>query len=124
MNQIGRNGQKKHAYWILLSAFFSAGVAVIGLAKGPILLGAATALVVAIVGLTALHGQFRKDVMRSLSAASPGVGITAAGVVGVAALLRGTESAVWAVPLLSAVASAGLYLWLHRHGRYNGSAAA
>ena len=123
MNQIIRNGQIKNAYWILLSVFFAAGVVIIGLAEGIILLVAAIALVVAIVGLTALHGQFRKDVMRSLSTASPGVGITAATVVAVAVLLRGTDSAVWAVPLLAAGASAGLYVWLHRHGRYDESAA-
>ena len=123
MNQTIRNGQTKNAYWILLSVLFAAGVVVIGLAEGLILLGAAIALVVAIVGLTALHGQFRKDVMRSLSTASPGVGITAATVVAVAVLLRGTDSAVWAVPLLAAGASAGLYAWLHRHGRYDESAA-
>ena len=123
MNQIIRNGQIKNAYWILLSVFFAAGVVIIGLAEGIILLVAAIALVVAIVGLTALHGQFRKDVMRSLSTASPGVGITAATVVAVAVLLRGTDSAVWAVPLLAGGASAGLYVWLHRHGRYDESAA-
>lgn len=123
MNQIIRNGQTKNAYWILLSAFFAAGVVVIGLAEGLILLGAAITLVAAIVGLTALHGQFRKDVLRSLSTASPGVGISAATVVAVAVLLRGTDSAVWAVPLLAVGASAGLYMWLHRHGRYDESAA-
>ncbi|MET4094153.1 hypothetical protein [Arthrobacter sp. UYCu712] len=88
-----------------------------------ILLGAAIALPVVIIGLTVLHGQFRKDVMRSLSAASPGIGITAATVVAVAVLLRGTDSAIWAVPVLAACSSAGLYVWLHRHGRYDESAA-
>jgi hypothetical protein len=124
MNQIRRIGQTKNAYWILLNVFFAAGVVIVGLAEGLILLGAAIALVVAVVGVTALHGQFRKAVMRSLSTASPGVGITAATVVAVAVLLRGTDSAVWAVPLLAAGASAGLYAWLRRHGRYDESAAA
>ncbi|MDJ0353581.1 hypothetical protein [Pseudarthrobacter sp. PH31-O2] len=123
MNQIIRNGQTKDAYWLLLSLFFAAGVVVIGLAEGLILLGAAIALVVAIVGLTALHGQFRKDVLRHISTASPGVGVTAAAVVAVAVLLRGTDSAVWAVPLLAVGASVSLYVWLHRHGRYDESAA-
>ena len=123
MNQIIRNGQTKNSYWILLSVFFAAGVVIIGLAEGMILLGAAIALLVAIIGLTTLHGQFRKDVMRNLSTASPGVGITAATVVAAAVLLRGTDSAIWAVPVLAACASAGLYMWLHRHGRYDESAA-
>ncbi|MCB5282784.1 MULTISPECIES: hypothetical protein [unclassified Arthrobacter] len=123
MNQKIRNGQTKDAYWLLLSFFFAAGVVVIGLAEGLILLGAAIALVVAIVGLTALHGQFRKDVLRHISTASPGVGVTAATVVAVAVLLRGTDSAVWAVPLLAVGASVGLYMWLRRHGRYDESAA-
>ncbi len=123
MNQKIRNGQTKDAYWLLLSLFFTAGVVVIGLAEGLILLGAAIALVVAIVGLTALHGQFRKDVLRHISTASPGVGVTAATVVAVAVLLRGTDSAVWAVPLLAVGASVSLYMWLRRHGRYDESAA-
>ena len=54
MNQIIRNGQTKNAYWILLSAFFAAGVVAIGLAEGLILLGAAITLVAAVVGLTAI----------------------------------------------------------------------
>ncbi|WP_445156034.1 hypothetical protein ACTWLI_07670 [Arthrobacter sp. Hor0625] len=123
MNQTMRNGQTKNAYWILLSVFFAAGVVVVGLAEGLILLGTAITLVAAILGLTALHGQFRKDVLRSLSTASPGVGISAATVIAVAVLLRGADSAVWAVPLLAVGASVGLYVWLHRHGHYDESAA-
>ena len=122
MNQRNRKGQARDAYWVLLSIFFAAGVTIIGLAEGFILLGAALALLTAIVILTSVHGQFRKDVISSLSTASPGVGIGAATVVACAVLLRGTDSALWAVPLLSVGTSIGLYFWLRRHGRYNKSA--
>lgn len=122
MNQRNRNGFTGDAYWVLLSIFFAAGVTIIGRAEGFILLGAGLALLTAIVILASLHGQFRKDVISSLSTASPGVGIGAATVVAGAVLLRGTDSALWAVPLLSVSASVGLYVWLRHHGRYSKSA--
>ncbi|MFS0717884.1 hypothetical protein ABC337_09955 [Arthrobacter sp. 1P04PC] len=124
MNQKNPKGPARDSYWVLLSIFFAAGVAIIGLAEGFILLGASLALLTAIVILTSVHGQFRKDVVGSLSTASPGVGIGAATVVACAVLMRGSASALWAVPLLSVGASIVLYFWLRRNGRYNKSAAA
>lgn len=111
-------GSSQDSYWILLSVIFAAGIVLIGLAQGAALLWATLTLVVVILGFAALHGQFRKGIVKSLSTASPGLGIAAASIVAVAVLFRGTDVALWVIPILALVTAVGMFAWLRRHGKY------
>ncbi|MBT2513415.1 hypothetical protein J7E82_07650 [Arthrobacter sp. ISL-30] len=64
------------------------------------------------------YRQIGRDVQGKFATASPGVGIVG-GVFGAAAILvHGTEVAMWAGPLLGLATFIGMYLYLHRFGRF------
>ena len=84
----------------------------------PLIMGAAFILFGVLHGLR--YRQVGRNVQGKLATASPGVGVVG-GIFGAAAiLLSGTPIAIWAGPLLGVVTVLGMYLYLHRFGRFYG----
>ena len=107
-------------YWLALAAMYGLTLSVVAMAHWPwpLIMGAAFILFGVLHGLR--YRQVGRNVQGKLATASPGVGVVG-GIFGAAAiLLSGTPIAIWAGPLLGVVTFLGMYLYLHRFGRFYG----
>ncbi|MFF2298608.1 hypothetical protein ACX801_03155 [Arthrobacter bambusae] len=70
--------------------------------------------------LQAIHyRQLGREIQGKLATANPGAGVVAAVFGGAAVLIHGTPIALWAGPVLGLVTFVGMYLFLHRYGRFH-----
>jgi len=107
-------------YWLALAAMYGLTLSVVAMAEWPwpLIMGAAFILFGVLHGLR--YRQVGRTVQGKLATASPGVGVVG-GIFGAAAILiHGTPVALWAGPLLGLVTFLGMYLYLHRFGRFFG----
>jgi hypothetical protein len=107
-------------YWLALAAMYGLTLSVVAMAHWPwpLIMGAAFILFGVLHGLR--YRQVGRNVQGKLATASPGVGVVG-GIFGAAAILiSGTPLAIWAGPLLGVVTFLGMYLYLHRFGRFYG----
>ena len=107
-------------YWLALAAMYGLTLSVVAMAHWPwpLIMGAAFILFGVLHGLR--YRQVSRNVQGKLATASPGVGVVG-GIFGAAAILiSGTPLAIWAGPLLGVVTFLGMYLYLHRFGRFYG----
>ncbi len=106
-NAAGRN------HWLALAATYGLTVSVVAMADWPwpLLMGGAFILVVV------LHRQVGRKTQARPATAGPGAGVIGS-IFGAGALLvRGTPVAIWAGPLLGAIAFLGVFLYLQRFAR-------
>lgn len=107
-------------YWLALAAMYGLTLSVVAMAEWPwpLIMGAAFILFGVLHGLR--YRQVGRNVQGKLATASPGVGVVG-GIFGAAAILiHGNPVAIWAGPLLGLVTFLGMYLYLHRFGRFYG----
>ncbi|GAB2732766.1 hypothetical protein GCM10027038_33980 [Arthrobacter bambusae] len=106
-------------YWLALSALFGVTVSVVSMTDPPWSLIMVAAFILFAV-LQAIHyRQLGREIQGKLATANPGAGVVAAVFGGAAVLIHGTPIALWAGPVLGLVTFVGMYLFLHRYGRFH-----
>ncbi|MFJ4028911.1 MULTISPECIES: hypothetical protein [unclassified Paenarthrobacter] len=105
-------------YWLVLSLVYGVSLEIIGFAQGiwPVIFPLAA--VVFIVVHAFANGQVLSGNQR-FSTATPGVGLLAMVGGAVAVILRDTEIAFWAIPLLGVAGFAMMMWFLNRYGKYH-----
>jgi heme A synthase len=111
-NTISRN------YWLGLAAMYGLTLSVVAVAEmpWPLIMGGAFILFAVLHSIR--YRQLGRKIQGKLATASPGVGVVGAVFGAAAVLIHGTPIALWAGPLLGIIAFLGMYLYLHRFGRF------
>ncbi|MFD0047020.1 hypothetical protein ACFVGV_17700 [Pseudarthrobacter scleromae] len=106
-------------YWLSLAAMYGLTLSVVAVAEmpWPLIMGGAFILFAVLHSIR--HRQIGRKIQGKLATASPGVGVVGAVFGAAAVLIHGTPIALWAGPLLGVIAFLGMYLYLHRFGRFN-----
>ncbi|MDQ4500706.1 hypothetical protein [Sinomonas sp. ASV322] len=106
-------------YWIELSAAFAVALDVSVVMPGLALMAAMLlGLVVATFIHAVYYGQIGRHIQGKFATATPGMGLTGMPFAAAALLLRGTEIAYWAGPLLAAAGFVVMFLFLDRFGKF------
>ncbi|WP_314194747.1 hypothetical protein [uncultured Arthrobacter sp.] len=105
-------------YWLALAAMYGLTLSVVAMADWPWPLFMGGAFILFAILHSIRYRQVGQKVEGKLATASPGVGVVG-GIFGAAAvLIHGTPVAIWAGPLLGVITFLGMYLYLHRYGRF------
>lgn len=118
MNRDETTLSTRSKYWLTLSGLLAAVVLTVGLASVPMVFVLGGALMIGFLAAGVLYGQFQKDAVRSGTLAAPFPLLLAIVAFNVALLLRGSELALFLVPVLAAALFAICYLWSIKHGPY------
>lgn len=117
MNTSIQNAERN--YWLGLSAMYGLTLSVVAMAVWPWPLIMVAAFLLFAVLQAVHYRQLGRHIQGKLATASPGVAALG-GTFGLGAiLLQGAPFALWAGPLLGLVTFVGMYLYLHRFGRFH-----
>lgn len=106
-------------YWLVLAAMYGLTLSVVAMTDWPwpLFMGAAFILFAVLHGIR--YRQVSRKIQGKLATASPGVGVVGSIFGAASVLIHGTQVAIWAGPLLGLLTFVGMYLYLHRFGRFH-----
>ncbi|WP_136609314.1 hypothetical protein [Sinomonas albida] len=109
-------------YWLGLSLVYAVSLSVFTLAPDSWPLVFVMAALLFLIVQAAYYGQIGRKIQGTFATATPGVGLLAMTGGAIAILLRGSQAAYWAGPLLSVAGFVAMFFFLNRFGRfYSGS---
>ncbi|WP_422936231.1 hypothetical protein [Sinomonas sp. P47F7] len=116
---VGLKGKSPRRYWAELAGAFALSLSVIATAPGLVWpISFLVAFVAFIVVHAIYYGQVGRHIQGRLVTATPGAGALAMLFGAGALLLRGSEIAYWAGPLLAVAGFVVMFLFLDRFGKF------
>lgn len=105
-------------YWLSLSLLFAAMTIVLILLQGWLMIIGLVVLIAGMVLITAKHGQFDKNARSQMPPSSSMLPLVAIAFFAVALLVRATEFALYAAPILSVLAGVAVFYTMKKSGLY------
>ncbi|MEA5454048.1 hypothetical protein SPF06_04860 [Sinomonas sp. JGH33] len=116
---MGNSRTSPRQYWFGLSLVYGLSLSILALATPVWLFVFIPAAILFIVLQAVYYGQIGRNIQGRLATATPGVGVLATTGGAIAVLLRGSDAAYWAGPLLALAGFVAMFLFLSRFGRFH-----